>query len=458
MKTKIVLWGKDSNDTKSLIALQLHPEESLIDVWVFPEPLATEELGNQLLFDWREEKKDQAPATDAEGQATESQPFEFPEGGQKFQTHLSVTESILPEGITADKPDLIQRAQTEWQFIVLSAKLNEAYQNELDDIEENVNQLEKYSSKAWGEVKTFWEKVNEQIRERNLSRPHADAIRSRTNTLFSKLKQMRATMDAAFKAEAEDNYLNLLDKLNDIDQRVAKNLNLYNIFEELKSIQTESKKLKLTRDQRNEVWKRVDVAFKVVKEKRFGSSNPVDRVARRYDGLMNAIKKMENSIGRDRDDLDFQEKRIKSVNSGQLEMQIRQAKIKMIEERVSSKQTKLNEMYKTKIELEDKMEKAKARQEAEEEKRRQKEAARKAKQEAKEAGKKANTGGEDVNTADLTNVEVPETSETPEASEKSEMPAADAKDEIAAAVETETPATPATPTEDENTNDTEEKA
>ncbi|MBI5916581.1 MAG: SUMF1/EgtB/PvdO family nonheme iron enzyme [Bacteroidetes bacterium] len=74
-------------------------------------------------------------------------------------------------------------------------------------------------------------------------------------------------------------------------------------------------------------------------------------IKRRYDGLISAIEKMEQSIGRDKNDLDFQRHKIDTTD-GQLEAQIRQAKIVMIEERLSSKEEKLAEMNVTKEGLE----------------------------------------------------------------------------------------------------------
>ena len=376
MKTKIVLWGKDSDENKSLIALQLLPDENKVKTWVFSGEAATEELGNQLLFEWREDKE----------------VFIFPEGSTPTESELTVSGSLVPEGITVDKQDILQRAQTEWHFMVLSAKLNQSYISELDDFAERISKLTAYDHRAWEDLKNFWAKVREQMQERNLFRDHATQLKERTNTLFSQLKEFRAALDAEFKAASQVSYDRFAGQLEDLEARIEKNINLQSAFDELKRMQNDFKTAKLTRDSRNEIWKRIDKAFKVVKEKRFGASannnSPTDRLSRRYDGLMNAIHKMTTSIKRDEDDLSFQHKKINSVHTGQLETQIRQAKLKMIQERIDSKTAKLQEMLKTKVELEDKMEQAKARAErrkAEDEARQKAAAEKKAAKEAADA-------------------------------------------------------------------------
>src|SRR5690606_17187300 len=99
---------------------------------------------------------------------------------------------------------------------------------------------------------------------------------------------------------------------------------------------------------------------------RFGATggddkSPVDRIKRRYEGLLSAMGKMKRSIERDEEELDFQNQRI-ATTDGQLEAQIRQAKIVMIEERIRSKQEKFSEMERTKTDLESRMESARAKE------------------------------------------------------------------------------------------------
>ena len=145
--------------------------------------------------------------------------------------------------------------------------------------------------------------------------------------------------------------------LEEVEKKVGEGARLPVMFEELKKLQRKFRDSKLNREHRNKVWEKLDATFKFVKEKRFGASaceegnSPYQRTKRRFDGLMNAIGKMEASIKRDRNDLDFQNHKI-ATTGGQLEAQIRQAKMKMIEERVRSKEEKLAEMIATKIDLE----------------------------------------------------------------------------------------------------------
>ncbi|MFK7806729.1 MAG: hypothetical protein AB8F74_02910 [Saprospiraceae bacterium] len=368
MKTKIVLWGNNEKDERVLVALQLRAKDNKVDLFTFPENTVTEDFYKQMMDEWRNGKE-----------------VDLPEGHHQEERNLSATESLLPETLKVERTDLVQRAQTEWHFVVLSSKLNETYQSELNDLKEKIEGLKDYESAQWDELKNFWNKVQTQIRERNLFREHANSLRESTNSLFDHLKKLRSVLDDEFKTQSKSVYDQFMTTLNSVDEKVGKGLNFQSIFNELRNIQKDFNGTKLTKEHRSKVWNKMDKLFKVVKEKRYGAdaasgNSPMDRLKKRYDGLMGALGRMENSIKRDENDLSFQGRRIEN-SDGQLEAQIRQAKIKMIEERISSKREKLDDMLKTKIELESKM--------AAQEERDKKNAERAKDQAAKAAAKKA---------------------------------------------------------------------
>lgn len=343
MKTKLVLWGKNAQDERVLIALQLRPHDNKVDLWTFPEIIATEDFSQKMLNEWRN--------------GTE---LEFPEGFIHSEKELSITESLLPEDLKVERGDLIQRAQTEWHFMVLSSKLNETYQTELQEIKEKVAQLSSYSGEVWEELKGFWSKVQTQVRDRNLFREHANDLRDGTNELFGKMKELRKSLDKEFQSKSEEHMNTFKAGLGEIKERLEKGLNLNGIFEDLKKMQREFKETRLTRDHRSTIWEQLDGLFKEVKSKRYGggdsnsqggNSTPSERLKRRYNGLLSALGKMEQSINRDQRELDFQDRKA-GRSGGQLEAQLREAKIIMIKERIRSKGEKLNEMLQTKAELE----------------------------------------------------------------------------------------------------------
>ena len=351
MKSKLVLWGSNDQDEKLMIAVALRIEDNKVDIWTFPESVATEDFYQKMMKEWR----------DGGG-------LEFPEPNTHLERELNMTDSLLPNEIKVERGDVVQRAQTEWHFLVLSNKLHEAYKSQLEELKEKVESLSKYDQSIWDSLKEFWSKVQGQVRERNLLREHADTLRNNTNALFAKMKEHRSKMDEEFDKLSKETHDKFMGALDEIEQKVKDGARLPVMFDELKKLQRRFRESKLNREHRNKVWEKLDAAFKDIKQKRFGSraneegSSPYLRTKRRYDGLLNAIGKMEASIKRDKNDLDFQSHKI-ATTGGQLEAQIRQAKMKMIEERVRSKEEKLKEMNATKTELEKRMASQKEKEE-----------------------------------------------------------------------------------------------
>jgi hypothetical protein len=344
MKTKLVLWGTNVENERVLIAMQLRADDNKVNIWTFPEAIAPPEFAQAMLNDWRNDANE----------------VTFPDGATLVERELTVAESLLPTDLKVERPDIVSRAQSEWHFIVLSTKLHENYKTELADLKDKVAQMSEYSGEVWDSLKGFWNKVQEQVRDRNLFREHADVLRDSTNVLFDDLKNLRSTLSNEFEDNSKSIYARFNTVLDEIEKKVEIGIQRFpDIFDDLKKTQADFRGQKLTRDHSNEIWNRIDTMFKVVKEKKFGNNaindtSATERLARRYEGLIGAIDKMQDSIYRDQEELDFQTARVNN-SVGQLESQIRQAKINMIVDRVKSKEEKLNEMLATKMDVESKL-------------------------------------------------------------------------------------------------------
>ncbi|MFN4254808.1 MAG: hypothetical protein ACK4Q5_07370 [Saprospiraceae bacterium] len=339
MKNKLVLWGTNAQNEKVLVALELQADTNKVQLYTFPEAIASEEFVNKMMQEWRNGSE-----------------VEFPEGFAQLERELSVTENLLPEDLKVERPDLVTRAQTEWHFAVLSSKLNQAYQQELAEFKEKVAALTNYEHSMWDGLRSFWDKVQDQVRERNLWREHADDLRDGINALFDDLKKLRARVNDEFVSASQRVYEDMNNALDGIEAKIAAGGNKLNaVFEDLKQLQRKYREAKMTNEHRNKLWDRLDGAFKSAKEKRFGPSanegTLAERHVRRMQGLNEAIARMEDSVRRDEEELEFQSRKV-AASEGQLEAQIRQAKIKMVEERVASKRDKLKEMYHTRTEVE----------------------------------------------------------------------------------------------------------
>lgn len=358
MRTKLVIWGTNAKEERVLLALELLPDNNEVILRVFPQDTATDDFVKGMMDEWRNDKE-----------------FALPEGHEAIRRPLTIAESLLPEEFKVERGDLIQRAQSEWAFVVLSHKLQKAFHSEMDSFRERIVKLEEFSQPIWEELKAFWEKVQGQVRERNLFREHVDHLRDQSNELFGQLKKLRQSADVQFRKVSAENAKAFAQRLEELHAKIEEGKHLIPTFEALKQLQREYHNLTLSRDDRNRIWDRMDAAFKLLKEKRFGAGGesaqgPRDgsgRIEGRLKGLLDAIDKMQKSISRDEKDLEYEARRV--ATGGQLESQLRQAKLAMIEDRVRSKREKLEDMEKTRHDLESRLDAARKRAEEDERKR-----------------------------------------------------------------------------------------
>jgi len=335
MKNKLAVWGTKADNERVLVALELQAETSKVNLYLFSEAILEEPFIKFMLHEWRDSPKAN----------------EFPEGYEVMVRDLSVTEGLLPDDIKVTRTDLVLRAHTEWQFAVLSAKMLEAYRQELAEFKEKVAALTDYDNGLFDNLRAFWDKVQSQSRERNLVREHADELRDGANELFENMKEMRKRMNSAFDNASKSAYVSVGNTLAEVEKKIVEGGIKFNVlFAELSQIQREYHKSQMSNEHRNKLWNRLDKAFKALKERQFGpqanAGTPVERNEKRLSGLEDVMKRVEYSIKRDEEELVFQQEKV-NTSEGQLEAQIRMAKIKMIGERITVARVRLEEITAT---------------------------------------------------------------------------------------------------------------
>ncbi|PHI21612.1 hypothetical protein CEQ90_02015 [Lewinellaceae bacterium SD302] len=355
MRNRIVVWGRNAQEERVLIGLELLASQNIVKIETFTEKDVSDEVYKKFMDKWRK-----------------SEEVELPDPHKAYARELSVTDGILPEELKVEQSDMINRAQTEWHYLVLSEKLKSAYDAELAEINDRIERADKYDSNLWGQLKSFWEKIQGQLRDKTLMRDHGNRLRKDVDKLFTKMKEMREKVNEEVKEKSAEAVTQFATALEDLEKRTEQGTHLRKVFDDLRKLQSKFHNTTFSRDDRKLVYDRIDKAFKNVKAKRNGgdaggqrAASALGRTQSRYEGLLKAIEKMERSIGRDKKDLEFEHRRIERTD-GQLEAQIRQAKIKMIQSRIDSKGEKLEDMAKTKTQLEDRMKREQKKIEKEE--------------------------------------------------------------------------------------------
>ncbi|MBP8726206.1 MAG: hypothetical protein KBF37_04595 [Saprospiraceae bacterium] len=340
MKSRLVIWGTNNNEERVLLAISLNADENKVDIWSISEADITEDFYNQMMSHWRV-----------------GSDLDFPGSAAHRVIELTMADTILPDDLKVEKSDVVQRAQMEWHFVVLSTKLYKNFKNQLEDLSDKIKRLEEFDENLWNELRDLWAGVQQHIFDKNILRDHSDSLREKSNALFDELKKLRKARQSVMSQKSRDLAQQFSDKLSAITAKIESGAVIKPLIDEMIAIQKDIKQRGLLRKDFEALLARINENFNLIRSKR--ESRPqhrhqdegaADKFNKRYEGLLGAIKRLEDSIAFERKNIDFENRRI-AVTDGQLEAQIRVAKIRMIEERLKSKEAKLEELLATREKL-----------------------------------------------------------------------------------------------------------
>ena len=152
MRNRIAVWGRDAQENRVLITIELQVADNIVRIQTYPEKIVTDEIYQAFMDKWRK-----------------GQEAELPEPDRVIARELSVSEGLLPDDLKAEQTDMILRAQTEWHFHVLSEKLAQTYKAELAEVQESLEDLadsEKNKQSRLDSKRQPWEKQLEKAADK----------------------------------------------------------------------------------------------------------------------------------------------------------------------------------------------------------------------------------------------------------------------------------------------------
>lgn len=327
MQSRFTATGVTTDDRQVILAYQLNEEAFQVNLHIVPRKSLNAEQIEALEKGW-----------------VEGGEFTFPEDATAVVPNLN-NDTILPEDIRSEDTGKIRGKQNEWAYQLLTAKLWESYLHELDELKNKAVALTQYDRQLFDDAKSFWERVLEHRKERDISQDRLDKIKDDVNSVFEKLKTFKKTESAEFEAASAKVRDEAIAKLEDLRKRADDKANFKALLEEHKALQQDSRRNRYTKADDATVRKAFDSAYQYINEQRNHFFS--DKTSSRIKGLTEVIQKMEQSLNRDKKDLEYLDKKTNSSNIKSLELQLLKVKGNMLKEAIASKEEKLKDIYAT---------------------------------------------------------------------------------------------------------------
>ena len=327
MQSRFITAGILKDELDVILAYELKEAEFRLDLYVIPRKLLNKESLEKLGNDW-----------------VNGGEFAFPEGTELIYPDINA-DSILPDNIKTEKTGEIRHKQNEWAVQLLTNKLWESYLIELDNLKKRSTQLVSYDKALFEDAKSYWERVLEHKKERNITQERLDKIKEDVNAIFEQLKTFRKTESAEFEKTSNSVRDQIVERLNQIKSRADEKANFKGLHDEIKALQHEFRNNRFLKSDENGVRKAYDDAFHYISEQR--NKYFTDKFESRITGLKDVISKMEKGLDRDKKDLEYFTKKAESPRIQSLELQLLKVRLRQIKETITSKEDKLKDIQKT---------------------------------------------------------------------------------------------------------------
>ena len=269
----------------------------------------------------------------------------------------------MPEGAEVEDKVRVASAEREWPFDVVSSLMRRQFQGELEELRDIINGLDEWDESLFERAKTAWNKVQTEVTNQALRYEHSLPLRAISDDMFATLKQLRRGENRRKQSESKSVKRDFLAEVAAAQTKLESKPDLRAFFNELRSLQDRVNKARMSREDKQTLWDRLDELFKATKSEMNASGTDVQvlsqkraQLEHRLKGLQGAISRMRYSVDRDNKDMFYENRRAESAGN-QLAEQLAKAKLIMIGDQAKSKAARLDDMLATEAQLKSKLEK-----------------------------------------------------------------------------------------------------
>lgn len=327
MQSRFITTGNVKDNLEVVLAYELKEAEFRLDLYVIPKKQLTKVLMESLSTDW-----------------VNGGDFVFPKGTETIYPDINA-DSILPDHIKSDKTGEIRHKQNEWAVQLLTNKLWESYLLELEALKKRSAELSGYDKGLFEDAKSYWERVLENKKERNITQERLDKIKEDVNAIFEQLKGFRKSESAEFEKSSNMARDIIIERLNKVKERADEKANFKTLHEDIKAVQHEFRNQHFMKSDENAARKAFDDAFHYISEQR--NKYFSDKFEVRITGLRDVIYRMQKGIEHDVKDVEYFERKADSPRIQSLELQLLKVRIRQLKETIASKEEKLRDIEKT---------------------------------------------------------------------------------------------------------------
>lgn len=327
IQQRFTVWGTDENGQKVCVAVELVKEEFMVKVHSINAEKKNRTIAEDIYTNWFKDHN-----------------MILPDFAISINRSLN-EESLLPDSLKVEDTGKVRMMANEWAFMMLQEKLLQSYVDELEDIKQQAADLEDYDRDLFDKTKNLWERIFDNVKDKNISRARLDEIKADIDGIFDKLKNLRAGDAQLRNEQSKAIQAAIMEQVNALKVDLDAGKSLRNLPVLLKNIRGNMRNPHLRKVHRTEMDIAINELFHQWKEKSKAQHNA--HTDKRIQDLMNIKNKLEKSLDYDKKELNFQLNKLDHIKTNKLELELRKAKMKLLEEKIASKDEKLKGINQT---------------------------------------------------------------------------------------------------------------